>query len=347
MMRRTTHQLAIAVVLLFASTPSALAEQPHGGPPPPAAPATEETPWSRGVPQDKRDKAQRLLEEGNELFLKKKHREALALYQQAIAAWDHPAIRFNIVRVLINLDRPVEAYENLERALAYGHAPLDDEVFAEAQNYRRLLGSQIAELAISCAQPGVRVTLDGQEFLTCPGAQSARLLPGSHQVAGKKTGFLTLTREVVVMPGARDKIDVKLLTIAEATTTERRWAAWKPWAVVGGGAILGGLGVALRLQAQADYDQYRRDLNQICGEVPCPPEMLPGATRDLADRANLEDGLAIGAMVTCGAVVVTGLTLVILNRPQSVLPDQPEPPATHVIPMVTGHSLSAALIRQF
>ena len=76
-----------------------------------------------------------------------KHREALAKYEDAVAVWDHPAIRFNMVRALIALDRPLEAYENLEKALAYGKDPLEDQVYSEAQNYQRLLEGLVDRLA--------------------------------------------------------------------------------------------------------------------------------------------------------------------------------------------------------
>src|SRR5262245_46162538 len=257
----------------------------------------DNAPWARDVSPERREQARRLLEEGNALFVQSQHREALARYQEAVAAWDHPAIRYNMARALIALDRPVEAYENLQKALAYGAAPLKEQVYAEAQNYERLLRRQIAEMEVRCDQPDVRISVDGQEFLTCPGARTVLLAPGTHQVVAKRTGFLTLSRDVIVMPGPKASVDVKLLTLAEATTTERRWAVWKPWAVVGGGAALGGLGFLLHLQAQSDLDQYGRDVATICGERSCDPDELPGATRDLERRARIENGVAVSAIV--------------------------------------------------
>src|SRR5687768_16838564 len=98
----------------------------------PPARADDETPWSQGVTAAQRETAQRLLEEGNDLFVENKHREALAKYEEAVASWDHPAIRFNMVRALIALDRPLEAYESVLKALAHGAAPLEPEVYTEA-----------------------------------------------------------------------------------------------------------------------------------------------------------------------------------------------------------------------
>jgi hypothetical protein len=60
-----------------------------------------DTPWSRGVTDAAKAQAQALLEEGNALIVQNLFREALAKYEAALAAWDHPAIRFNMVRALI------------------------------------------------------------------------------------------------------------------------------------------------------------------------------------------------------------------------------------------------------
>jgi hypothetical protein len=324
--------------------------QPAAQPAPPAddpAPPADDTPWGKGVSAEQKATAQRLLEEGNNLFLQSKHREALAKYQEAIAAWDHPAIRFNVVRALINLDKPVEAYANLEQALRYGAAPLEDAVFQEAQNYKKLLLAQIAVVEISCRQAGVKVTVDGNDFLACPGSKTTRLAPGSHAIVGTKKDFLTLTRDVVLLGGKTETIEVELISLADATVTERRWDSWKPWAVTGGGAAIAGLGVLLRLKAQSDMDQYGDEVTRQCGETGCAPGQLLQSTADLESRAKLENKIAVGTMVTGGALVAAGLTLVILNRPRPVIPEQPPASGPAVVPTVTADSIGVAISSRF
>src|SRR3954469_25031644 len=101
-----------------------------------AAPAHADTPpWSVGVTDAQKAEAQKNLDAGNALFLDKKYAEALEKYRAAVAAWDHPAIRFNIVRCLIQLDKAVEASDNLKLALKYGSAPLEEAVYTEALSY--------------------------------------------------------------------------------------------------------------------------------------------------------------------------------------------------------------------
>ena len=339
-------RLVVAAMLLVAAP--ALAEPaPIGGAPARRVRDGDDAPWARGVSAERRDTAQRLLEEGNDLFLHARHTEALARYQQAIASWDHPAIRFNMVRALVYLDRPVEAYENLLLALRYGAAPLEDQVYAEAQGYERLLRGRIAELTVTCKQDEVAISVDGKSFLACPSRRTARILPGTHQIVGKRAGYLTTTRDVVVMPGARHSVDIRLPTFAEAATTERRWAPWKPWAVVGSGAAAVGLGVLLQLEARSDFAQYRDTLAIECALRPCHDDDIPPSARDLRDRARLEDRMSVGTMIVGGVAVVTGLALVILNRPYPVLPEQAPVPGLTIAPALTPDGVSAAVTGRF
>ena len=118
-------------------------------------------PWKQGVTPERQQTAQQLLEDGNVQFLERNYAVALAKYESAIAVWDHPAIRFNMVRTLVQLGRFVEAYDNLDLALKYGAAPLEN-VYKEALSYQALLANKVATIVIMCTQDGVQVTLDGQ-----------------------------------------------------------------------------------------------------------------------------------------------------------------------------------------
>jgi len=347
--RSTSSVLSILLVLAASATTAHAQPAPPAPPPAPApAPAPDDEPWSRGVTAEQREQAQRLLDEGNELFLASRYPEALAKYQAAVAVWDHPAIRFNIARALIQLDRPVEAYDNIEQALRYGPAPLEEAShYADAKSYERLLRGQIAEIEIRCDQPDVKVVVDGQAFFTCPGSRTTRLLPGNHQVVARRAGYMTMTRDLVVVPGAPSSFDVRLLSIAEATTTTRRWTPWKPWAIAAAGAAGAGLGVLFELDARSNLDEYGQALRDQCMARPCFPSDLPPLAQSALSRAQLDRGIAISAFVAGGAAVVTGLTLVILNRPRTVLPEQLPEPATEVLPQVSSTSIGATLIHRF
>jgi len=158
-------------------------------------------PWAEGVPQDQQDQALGLFKEGNQLFEGSQHAAALAKYREALKLWEHPAIRYNTAVALINLDQPLAAFEDLERALRYGDAPLGADTYQQALTYRKLLLGQLAELDVSCVEAGAEITLDGQLLFVGPGEAMRRLLPGSHQLVARKPGFLTETRSLVLLPG--------------------------------------------------------------------------------------------------------------------------------------------------
>ncbi len=285
----------LITLIVSAVAPHAWAQP---APPPPQVDGAGESsdgsdkPWTKGVTPEQREKAQVLLGEGNQLFLESKHREALAKYREALALYDHPAIRFNIARSLINLDRRTEAFDNIQAALRYGKPPLGN-LYDEAKNYERLLQSQIAELEIKCTQRGVAVTVDGQVFATCPVTRSMRLDPGKHQVVGRKSDYLTLTQDVNVFPGKKEPFELKLISLADATVTKRRWANWKPWAVVAGGAAVGGIGVLLELQARSTRSQYADILTSLCSDQPCTTDTVSDSTWQ---SAKLQHAIAVSVI---------------------------------------------------
>jgi hypothetical protein len=276
------------------------------------------SPWAVGVTDAQKADAKRALDEGNALFLKKEYSAALVKYQAAIAAWDHPAIRFNVVRCLIQLDRPVEAADNLKLALRYGAAPLEEAVYAEALAYEKLLANQIGELAIRCGEAGIRVTLDGQPLAACPASETKRVAPGTHQVVGEKAGFLTRTYELVVVGGTQQAVDVKLERLSANGRIEHRWPAWIPWVVFGSGFAVIGAGALLDLSAAADMDSYDRLVKQQCPSRSCDESMLP---TDLRDDAQTKSNIAVGVMVLGAATVAAGGVMLYLNRARTVYPE--------------------------
>ena len=313
-------------------------EQPQ---PAPAPEPKKPEPWKQGVSAEQEAKARQLLAEGNVLFANDRHSEALKKYQAALAEYDHPKIRFITCRTLINLGRPLEALENIEVALKWGRAGLE-EYYDDAQTYKLSLQNQVATLEVSCSQAGVNVTVDGQPFLSCPGQKSIRVKPGTHQIVGKKPGFITVTEDLVATGGQASPVAIKLQTFDDVAVEVRRWDRWKPWAVVGGGAVVGGVGILLELQARSTRDEYAELLADNCSEEPCEGSF----GRSIFNRARLEHGIALSAMIVGGAAVATGIAGVILNRPRKELPeDQDRGP--QVVPTVTGNSAGLSISGTF
>src|SRR5690606_37398674 len=118
--------------------------------------------------------------EANELFSQQAHQPAIEKYKEALAAWDHPLIRFNMAVSLVRLDRILEAAEALDSALRFGQAPFTPEEHQRALDYQRLVGGRIGNVEASCDQDGVQVLLDGKPWFQCPGTQKLRVMAGEH-----------------------------------------------------------------------------------------------------------------------------------------------------------------------
>ena len=293
------------------------------------------TPWSAGVSEVQKAQAKIALDDGNALFLDKKYGEALAKYQAAIASWDHPAIRFNVVRCLIQLDRPVEASDNLKLALKYGAAPLEEGVYTEALSYEKLLANQIGELAITCTQPGVKLTLDGQPLATCPAKEQRRVTPGPHQLVGVKDGFLTRTLELVIIGGRSQAVSIALEPASKAARIVHRWPTWIPWVVFGGGFAMAGIGGVLNLSAAGDMDSYDLIVQQQCAERACTEEEL-APFKSLEEDARFRSRVAVGVMIAGAGTIATGAVMLYLNRGRTIYPRGIERVTPSVSPISGG-----------
>jgi hypothetical protein len=287
-------------------------------------------PWAQGVTDAQKGEAQKRLEAGNTFFLKQQYKEALEQYQAAIASWDHPAIRFNVVRCLIQLDRPVEASDNLQAALKYGADPLEEAVYTEALSYQKLLAGQIGDLEVTCTQDGAKLTLDGQPLMNCPGKEKRRVTPGSHGIVATKAGFLTKEMQVVVNGGKVQNVDVKLIPLDKAAKVVHRWnATWMPWVIFGGSLAVVGVGAGIEFIARNDMSSYDQRVTSACAVTGCnlenpmtPAEkMVADDLNDQRETAEFRDKVAI-SVISVGAVgAVIGGVMLFMNRGQTVYED--------------------------
>jgi hypothetical protein len=265
----------------------------------------ETAPWSVGISDAKKTEANRLLEQGNALFLEKKYAEALTKYRDAVTSWDHPAIRFNIVRCLIQLDRAVEAADNLKAALRYGADPLEESVYREALAYEKLLARQVGDLTIECTQRDVDVSLDGQKIATCPARESRRLAPGKHQVLGTGRGLLTSAHDVFVVGGETQHVDVTLSPVPRGEGIGAR--TYGKIAVIAGGGLLA-TAAGLGLYA---WRSYRNQFPDHCMDVAGRDAPLCDTTgADALDRSRTFGQVATVVTVAGGVALLAGAIVI-------------------------------------
>ncbi len=281
----------------------------------------DDKPWAEGVSAEAQARALELYRQGNEQFEQAHYLEALAKYEVALKAWDHPSIRYNAAVCLINLGRAEEAYENLMAALRFGGEPLSADLQRQAKTYETLLASQLAELEVQCKEPGAKVMLDGNPLLDCPGTHSRRLRAGRHQVVAQKPGYETDSRAVELQPGKKMTLVLELNVITAKGRLERRWPRWMPWTVLAAGVVVGGIAVPLYINAQDDWDAWDEQLTTYC------PNGCDPATLDSMQRARLDDldstrhrssAFAYTAIGVGAVGIAAGFTLVLMNQPRLV-----------------------------
>ena len=305
-MRRTW--VVFALVLVFAMSSPAWAQ-----------------PWAQGVSDTQKADAQKKLEEGNKHFVARKYKDALESYQAAIKSWDHPAIHFNIVRCLIQLDKPIEASDELNKALKYNDEPFEEAIYSEALNYQKLLASQVAEIEIACSQDGAKVTLDGQHLMNCPGKEKRRVSAGQHGVVAVKDGYLPKNLEVVVIGGKTEAVDLTLVPLDKAAKVVHRWPTWIPWVVFGGGLAVAGVGGLIQINAANEMDDYDREIARDCAVMGCDlsqPDF--DHLRAKKSSAELQNKIAISVISVGAAATIAGGVMLFMNRGRTVYDNSAE-----------------------
>jgi hypothetical protein len=282
-------------------------------------------PWAQGVAPDAQKKALELFREGNAQLNDGFFVEAAAKYTEALKYWDHPAISYNLALALNKLDKPVETYEQLEKSMRYGVAPLEKDKFDRAGDLFISVGRQIADIEISCQKAGAKISVDGKEVFTAPGAYKARVKAGKHTFVAEKEGYSVQAMAPYIGPGEPYRLDLKLYTAEELTRYNRRWEKqWVPWAVVGAGVVVAGAGLGLQFVAQSkydDFDQRVEECNMDNAGCTITPELAD--IRASGDTMKTMSYIAFGVGAATAAV---GLTMAYLNRsqPYSIRADQYE-----------------------
>jgi hypothetical protein len=341
----SSRPLVAAIVAVWLAIPGAA----HAQNPPPEeqAEAEQEKPWAKGISAEDQKAANELFKEGNALVRDSFFVQAVEKYQEAVAHWDHPAIHYNLAIALINLDRPLELYDSLQKALAYGTDALDEEKIELADRYRKLVEQQLIWIEVSCTEPGAKVYVDGKELFTAPGSQEQLLRAGEHTFSASKAGYETaaVTR---IFPGAdHQKLALKLYRPEDLTGYKRKFAPWLPWAVTGAGVAVAGIAGILHATAANDFAAFD-DWAEACEQeshMAC--EVTPEAQSKRDGAATMQTMAVVGYSIGAAAVV-TGLTLVLINRPHPYRLDAEQLDGgggVSVVPLVTpgGGGVSASL----
>ena len=272
-------------------------------------------PWATGVSAKEQQTALILFNDGNKHLREGLFPKAIEKYKEALEHWDHPAIHYNLALALVNLDQPVEMHAALEKSMVYGADPLGSDKFDRAKDFKLLVEKQLANVEYTVSVAGSRLIFDGEEVLVGPGTWTALVRAGAHSVAAKADGYVPTQFDLKLGGGETSRLELKLFTDKDVTRERRRMPVWVPYAVLGAGAVIGGVGGLLHNQAKNGYADYDAAIGGCVDENTggCVPNSATDAMLASADSRQL---MAITAYAIGGAAIATGVALVFLNRPQ-------------------------------
>src|SRR5262249_13034279 len=200
----------------------------------------DDRPWANGVSPTEQKAALGFFQQGNVQLNDGLFAKAAEQYREALKHWKHPAVHYNLALALMNLDQPVEVFESLSKAIEFGPAPLEKDKFERAKEYLVIFEKQLAQIEVSCDKTGAKVMVDGKEAFVAPGKFAAKVRTGKHTFIAQKEGYEARVKAPYIGPGEHFRIELKLFTAEELTRYHRRWEnTWFPYAVMGGGAVVG------------------------------------------------------------------------------------------------------------
>jgi hypothetical protein len=266
--------------------------------------------------------------------------QAADSYREALKLWDHPSIHFNLALALLNLNQPLEQHKHLTAALQYNGEPLDSAKRQRAQQLKAAIELRLTRLEIICDVPGSSVQM-GQELLcTAPARFTQWVLPGEVTFTTIKKDYPSNIRPRVLRPGETVTLHFRMYTDEELTRSEQRWAAWKPWAVLGTGVAIAAGGGVLYTYAHDNHRRFDEEIRNCGGCLPSQD------VASLRSRGDTQQKMASGAYVVGGATIATGMVLLYLNRSQtrSITPDEHEQ-ELNIAPLIGRETGVVATVR--
>jgi hypothetical protein len=223
---------------------------------------------------------------------------------------------------LRTLDQPIELENALKKAIEHGPAPIDQDKFDHANAYLAVNAKALAWIDVSCKKIGANVLIDGVKAFTVeagkPNRIEMRVKVGKHTIVAERTGYNAQVDAPYIEPGQKFRIELQLYTSDELTRYKRRWEArWMPFAVIGGGVLLGLTGALLENSANTSYkefDQAIKDCNDTSGGTGCVVDSSIAGIRDSGDTKKTMGYVTFGL---AGAAVIAGSALLYLNRRMS------------------------------
>jgi hypothetical protein len=310
--------------------------------------ATEK--WKEGVPLSEQEAALVLFREGNVALNDGLFVPSVTKYRAALKHWNHPAIHYNLALALLNLDQPIEVFEQLNQAIIYGAAPLATDKYEHAKEYLLLVEKQLADIEVSCDKIGAKVSVDGKEVFIAPGKFAQKVKVGKHTFYADKQGYNARVTAPYIGPGDKFRIELKLYTAEELTRYRRKWdRTWVPYAVIGAGVVAGIVGGALELSATSSFKDFDAKVATCNANNPTAnggcSATEPGL-QSLRDSGNTKRTAGFVMYGVAGGAIAAGAVLAWVNRRESyqIQAEQLSDEHVAVVPVVAP-GLAGAMVQ--
>ncbi len=301
--------------------------------------------WAVGVPIDAQIRAKQLFAEGTEFLLRSLEEQAIAKYKEALKHWNHPGIHYNYAVALSTQDRALETREHLLEALRYeDKGPLDKLEVEQARRYLKLVEASLALVDIRSNQPGVVVSLNGQQVFTGPGRHYKFIDPDEYLVSATKPGYIPQERRLAFLPGKENKVELRLYSEQELTRYKRRWAMWAPVTVTSLGALAAIGGGAAWFIADNKYDEYDSEISSRCPTGCAADDPALASLQSNKDSADTYNAFAMPLVIGGGVGLAAGVVLLYLNRAEAYQISPQEAGITDRVSLVPVIGSSSAMV---
>jgi hypothetical protein len=252
---------------------------------------------------------------GLELFEARDYEGALAEFERSNELRSSPNSRLMIARILVELDRPAEAYAAYERTIAEARdRRRTDPRFAETQTHAENELREI-EPRVGWVRVGVRpVPEEGSLHIGSRELPLAALDgwvavdPGEVAVRVEAPAFEPATRTLSI--AATERRELALVLVARPAPTPAVAAGDDSTGDVLGtvSIVTGGLAIAAAIACGIAAAALHADLDDDCGGMPCPPDRRNDVETGRAlELTTWVTGIGGGAFVGLGVALVVAL----------------------------------------
>lgn len=164
---------------------------------------------SSSSPEKNRHRARVLVDQGNALFKRGNHSQALKRFEEAYQAFRSPKILLNIAETHRALHQMAKATRFYDQFLRENELADDASVVQRVRDRLRDLEPSVGRLQIECSEDGAEVVIDDEAIGSTP-VRPWAVEPGVHRFSVRKPGFETYLGSVATRAGAMSSSAIQL-----------------------------------------------------------------------------------------------------------------------------------------